>query len=95
VASSLFVRHSDAGAPEIVLADSDDVVFERSLGLRERVEALARLSASAPPCVSLPDRLRFFRAYAGADAALLGDWKSWFRSAAAAGARSEGGEGAA
>lgn len=77
-AVNLFLR----GAPgdgRLVLADYDRVEFDRPVTLRRRVKNLAQLSASVPVCVSLADRLRFFREYAEGDERALGNWKGWFR----------------
>jgi tRNA A-37 threonylcarbamoyl transferase component Bud32 len=81
-AENLFVRRGPGEVPEIVVADCDGVEFDRPVSPGMRVENLAQLSASAPPSVSLTDRLRFFREYAGDDAALRADWKDWFRAVA-------------
>jgi tRNA A-37 threonylcarbamoyl transferase component Bud32 len=77
-AVNLFVRPS-AKPPRIVIADYDRVAFVREVSERRRVKNLAQLSASVAVCISLADRLRFFREYAGDDAALAGAWKDWFR----------------
>ncbi len=77
-AVNLFVRPT-ADGPRIVLADYDRVEFDRAVNERRRIKNLAQLSASVAVCVSLTDRLRFLREYAGDDAALAADWKRWFR----------------
>jgi tRNA A-37 threonylcarbamoyl transferase component Bud32 len=77
-AVNLFVRATPKG-PRIVLADYDRVEFGTGVDERRRVKNLAQLSASVAVCVSLADRLRFFREYAGEDASLAGAWKDWFR----------------
>lgn len=81
-AVNLFLREGP-GAPRFVLADYDRVEFDRPVTPRRRVKNLAQLSASVPVCVSLADRLRFFRAYAVDEPDVLADWKSWFRRVAA------------
>jgi hypothetical protein len=77
-AVNLFVRRAAKG-PRIVLADYDRVAFVRDVAERRRVKNLAQLSASVAVCISLADRLRFFREYAGDDASLAAAWKDWFR----------------
>ena len=77
-AVNLFLRHG-AGAPHIVLADYDRVEFDREVARRRRIKNLAQLSASVAICISLSDRLRFFREYARDDPEALADWKGWFR----------------
>jgi len=77
-AVNLFVRE-DGGPPAIVLADYDRVEFDGPVPERRRLKNLAQLSASVAICVTLSDRLRFFREYAGGDAETGGDWKRWFR----------------
>ena len=79
-AVNLFVRERPGAAPEIVCADYDRVVFDRPVSERRRIKNLAQLSASVAVCVSRSDRLRFFREYAGDDAALRERWKEWFRA---------------
>ncbi len=77
-AVNLFVRPTRRG-PEIVLADYDRVEFDRPVSPRRCIKNLAQLSASVPVCISLADRLRFFRAYAAGDEPRLRAWKRWFR----------------
>jgi len=77
-AVNLFVRATPRG-PRIVLADYDRVAFVREVAERRRIKNLAQLSASVAVCISLADRLRFFREYAGDDASLAAEWKDWFR----------------
>lgn len=62
-----------------VLADYDRVEFGASVRTRRRIKNLAQLSASVPVCISLTDRLRFFRAYAKDEPEVAGKWKEWFR----------------
>lgn len=81
-AVNLFVRERPSAAPEIVCADYDRVVFDRLVSERRRIKNLAQLSASVAVCVSLSDRLRFFREYAGDDLVLRARWKEWFRAVA-------------
>jgi tRNA A-37 threonylcarbamoyl transferase component Bud32 len=80
-AVNLFVQETPEG-PRVVLADYDRVVFDREVSLRRRIKNLAQLSASVAVCVSLSDRLRFFREYAAGDPARLAAWKKWFRRVA-------------
>jgi tRNA A-37 threonylcarbamoyl transferase component Bud32 len=81
-AVNLFLRGAPTERPpRIALADYDRVEFDRPVGVRRRVKNLAQLSASVPVCVTLADRLRFFRDYARTDAAAA-DWKTWFRRVA-------------
>jgi tRNA A-37 threonylcarbamoyl transferase component Bud32 len=77
-AVNLFVSERQGQVPEIIAADYDRVEFDRPVSRRRRIKNLAQLSASVPVCVSLPDRLRFFREYAGDDVSLLASWKEWF-----------------
>ncbi len=77
-AVNLFVQRSSAG-PRVVLADYDRVVFDRTVSARRRVKNLAQLSASVAVCISLTDRLRFFREYAADDPERLAAWQNWFR----------------
>lgn len=77
-AVNLFVQESPEG-PRVVLADYDRVVFDREVSPRRRIKNLAQLSASVAVCISLADRLRFFREYAADDPARLAAWKNWFR----------------
>jgi tRNA A-37 threonylcarbamoyl transferase component Bud32 len=77
-AVNLFVQESPEG-PRVVLADYDRVVFDREVSMRRRVKNLAQLSASVAVCISLADRLRFFREYAADDPERLAAWKKWFR----------------
>lgn len=77
-AVNLFLRGEVADA-RFVLADYDRVRLDREVSRRRRIKNLAQLSASVPVCVSLPDRLRFFRAYAADDPSALRAWKSWAR----------------
>jgi tRNA A-37 threonylcarbamoyl transferase component Bud32 len=81
-AVNLFVRESAKG-PRIVLADYDRVEFDRVVSTRRRVKNLAQLSASVAVCISLADRLRFFREYAADDPATAAAWKDWFRGVVA------------
>ena len=77
-AVNLFLRGEVAEA-RFVLADYDRVRLDREVSRRRRIKNLAQLSASVPVCVSLPDRLRFFRAYAADDPSALRAWKIWAR----------------
>ena len=77
-AVNLFVR-ATAKAPRIVLADYDRVAFVRDVAERRRIKNLAQLSASVAVCVSLSDRLRFFREYSAGDSKSPAGWKNWFR----------------
>jgi tRNA A-37 threonylcarbamoyl transferase component Bud32 len=77
-AVNLFLR-GDVAAGRFVLADYDRVRLDRAVSPRRRIKNLAQLSASVPVCVSLADRLRFFRAYAEGDAQAQRDWKRWAR----------------
>jgi len=77
-AVNLFVRRT-ANGPRVVLADYDRVEFGDRVPTRRRVKNLAQLSASVAVCVSLADRLRFFREYATDDPAAAAAWKDWFR----------------
>jgi len=77
-AVNLFLR-GDVAAARFVLADYDRVRLDRPVPPRRRIKNLAQLSASVPVCVSLADRLRFFRAYAEDDPAAQRDWKTWAR----------------
>lgn len=77
-AVNLFVR-GELSEARFVLADYDRVRVDRVVSPRRRVKNLAQLSASVPVCVSLADRLRFFRAYAAGDSAAQADWKGWAR----------------
>lgn len=78
-AVNLFVREDGRGA-RIVLADYDRVEFGVSVSHRRRVKNLAQLSASIPICITLADRLRFFREYVADDPAGAPPWKDWFRA---------------
>ncbi|MCE9636274.1 MAG: hypothetical protein K8T90_11280 [Planctomycetes bacterium] len=84
-AVNVFVR--GGATPRFVLADYDRVEFDRPLSERRRVKNLAQLSASVPVCVTLTDRLRFFRVYAASEPAVAADWKRWFRRIVAAQSR--------
>jgi tRNA A-37 threonylcarbamoyl transferase component Bud32 len=77
-AVNLFLREG-AGAPSIALADYDRVAFGRPVARRRCVKNLSQLSASVGICITLCDRLRFFREYAAGDAVALCAWKTWFR----------------
>ncbi|HVH19207.1 MAG TPA: lipopolysaccharide kinase InaA family protein [Myxococcota bacterium] len=77
-AVNLFLR-GDVAAGRFVLADYDRVRLDREVSPRRRIKNLAQLSASVPVCVSLADRLRFFRAYAEGDETAQRDWKRWAR----------------
>jgi tRNA A-37 threonylcarbamoyl transferase component Bud32 len=76
-AVNLFVRDLPDG-PAIVLADYDRVEFDEEVSVRRRIKNLAQLSASVAVCISLTDRLRFFREYADGNPAAA-DWKDWWR----------------
>ena len=82
-AVNLFLR-GEVSDGRFVLADYDRVRLDRAVSERRRIKNLAQLSASVPVCVSLADRLRFFRAYAAGDAAALREWKRWARRIALA-----------
>jgi tRNA A-37 threonylcarbamoyl transferase component Bud32 len=77
-AVNLFLRR-DGQQPAFALADYDRVEFDREVTRRRRIKNLAQLSASVAICVSLADRLRFFREYAAGDPQTLATWKNWFR----------------
>jgi hypothetical protein len=77
-AVNLFLRR-DGREPSFALADYDRVEFDREVTRRRRVKNLAQLSASVAVCVSLADRLRFFREYAVHEPQELAGWKGWFR----------------
>ncbi len=81
-AVNLFLREDrdDAGRPRarLVFADWDRVEFDRIVTNRRRVKNLAQLSASVPVCISVSDRLRFFREYARDEPKVLRNWKRWF-----------------
>lgn len=81
-AVNLFVR-GEPREGRIALADYDRVEFDHDVSTRRRVKNLAQLSASVPVCVSLADRLRFFRRYAQGSPEVAADWKRWFRRVAA------------
>ena len=59
----------------MVLADYDRVRFDLPVSPRRRVKNLAQLSASVAICITLADRLRFFRAYADGNVGLEREWK--------------------
>ena len=75
---NLFVREGPDG-PRIAIADYDRVEFDRAVSPRRRIKNLAQLSASVAVCISLADRLRFFREYSAGDAKSAAGWKNWFR----------------
>ena len=77
-AVNLFLRQT-ADGPRLVLADYDRVEFDHTVSHRRRVKNLAQLSASVAVCISLADRLRFFREYASDVPARAEAWKRWFR----------------
>ena len=77
-AVNLFVR-GEPSEGRIAIADYDRVEFDQAVPVRRRIKNLAQLSASVPVCVSLADRLRFFRAYAYGSPDVAADWKRWFR----------------
>lgn len=77
-AVNLFLRERDGGAA-VVLADYDRVEFDHAVPRRRRIKNLAQLSASIPICISLADRLRFFRAYMPRAGRRREVWKEWFR----------------
>lgn len=77
-AVNLFLEETRSG-PHVVLADYDRVEFGAEVPERRRIKNLAQLSASVAICISLADRLRFFREYAKNDPAALAQWKNWFR----------------
>jgi len=76
-AVNLFLREG-SGAASVVLADYDRVEFDTPVIPRRRIKNLAQLSASIPICISLADRLRFFREYAKEDDRTRRVWKRWF-----------------
>ncbi|HVN37822.1 MAG TPA: lipopolysaccharide kinase InaA family protein [Myxococcota bacterium] len=78
-AVNLFLRGELGDDARFVLADYDRVRLDREVSRRRRIKNLAQLSASVPVCISLPDRLRFFRAYAADDPSALRAWKDWAR----------------
>jgi tRNA A-37 threonylcarbamoyl transferase component Bud32 len=82
-AVNLFVRVLPSG-PSIALADYDRVEFDAAVPERRRIKNLGQVSASVAVCISLADRLRFFRAYAAEDAAAASGWKRWFGGVIAA-----------
>ena len=75
---NLFVRESGANV-SVALADYDRVEFGRALPVRRRIKNLAQLSASIAICITLSDRLRWFRTYGAGEPDVLTAWKSWFR----------------
>jgi len=77
-AVNLFLRER-GDASSVVLADFDRVEFDRTVTVRRRIKNLAQLSASVAICISLADRLRFFRAYVGNETRRRRIWKDWFR----------------
>ena len=77
-AVNLFVRDTPKG-PRIALADYDRVEFGRHVSDRRRLKNLAQLSASVAVCISMTDRLRFFREYSADDPVRAAAWKTWFR----------------
>jgi tRNA A-37 threonylcarbamoyl transferase component Bud32 len=81
-AVNLFVSHGARG-PRIVLADYDRVRFGATVSRRRRVKNLAQLSASVPICITLADRLRFFREYTVDDVETAKQWKGWFQAVSA------------
>ena len=76
-AVNLFVRATAQG-PSIALADYDRVEFGVQVSDRRRVKNLGQLSASLAICITLADRLRFFRHYAANEERVLDTWKEWF-----------------
>ena len=76
-AVNLFLRERGDVA-EVVLADYDRVEFDRPVSGRRRIKNLAQLSASIPICITMSDRLRFFRAYIGDEDRRRRVWKKWF-----------------
>lgn len=80
-AVNLFVRGAPADA-KLAIADYDRVEFDRPVSARRRAKNLAQLAASVPVCVSLADRLRFFRRWAQDAPATAASWKAWFRTVA-------------
>ena len=76
-AVNLFLRESGSRV-SVAIADYDRVEFDRPVPARRRIKNLAQLSASIPICISLADRLRFFRRYVGDDDRAGRIWKRWF-----------------
>jgi hypothetical protein len=77
-AVNLFLRETPDG-PRVAIADYDRVEFDAEVPVRRRVKNLAQLSASVAVCISLSDRLRFFREYSKDDPSVAAAWKDWFR----------------
>jgi len=63
---NILIRHAGADA-EFLLLDYEDARFARHLSRRKRLDNLHHLHERMAKLVSLRDRLRFLRAYAGPD----------------------------
>ncbi|MBI3858351.1 MAG: hypothetical protein HY293_21925, partial [Planctomycetes bacterium] len=71
-ANNILVRGDD-----LFVIDLDRVDFVREVPPEDRAWNLAQLNAAVAEPLTRTDRLRFFLAYAGHDAAMRREWKRW------------------
>ena len=62
--NNILVKEKDEGGWAFYFVDLDRVAFKHHLSFRQRSNNLAQINASIDDCVSITDRLKFFRTYA-------------------------------
>jgi len=68
--NNILVKEKNGGF-EFFFIDLDRVRFGQKLSYRERVKNLAQINASVADCITISDRLQFFRSYAARTPLLL------------------------
>jgi len=76
--NNILVKEKDGGW-EFFFIDLDRIRFGQKLSYQERVKNLAQVNASVADCITISDRLRFFRSYA-ARTPLLTQKKNIYRN---------------
>lgn len=76
--TNILVRAEGAGVWRFYFIDLERVKCSRSLTFRERANNLAQINASVARCMSVKDRLKFFRFYAK-DTQLFKERKQYYR----------------
>ncbi len=61
---NILVEEKSDGDWKFVFVDLDRVAFKEDLTVKKRINNLAQINASVADCITVPDRLRFFREYA-------------------------------
>jgi tRNA A-37 threonylcarbamoyl transferase component Bud32 len=76
--NNILVKEQSVDSWEFYFIDLDSVAFCRKLSFKERANNLAQINASVADCITLSDRLHFFKSYAQGTA-LVKESKRYFQ----------------